>query len=106
MTDMKKAAIPPRVLNPDSTIIQQLGLNTPLGMQRLIMMLVHKLDPQGTGAVLTEADIRSFVDTVTSGRKNISVIGQNNSLHLKLCDDAESKRLVEFERAQRVGTKQ
>lgn len=77
-----------------STVIQQIGLDTPMGVQRLLMLLLSKLDPQGNGVTISLDDINHAVATTAPpplgvGKANMLIRGENDELLLKLVDDAE-----------------
>jgi hypothetical protein len=95
----------PNVINPSATIIQQLGLHTGEGLQRLCMLLVNRLDPQGHGILVTEKDVQEFAAVLTNeGRRHMAVVGMGNTgFVLKLVGDDTGKALAEAaERSQKA----
>lgn len=88
--DMKRHAIINSRDVAGASIIQQTGLNTPEGMQRMFNILLHKMDPKGKGVIVTLADLQNYAETsVIHGKQNTMVYGQFDSILFKLCTDAE-----------------
>jgi hypothetical protein len=73
-----------------ASVIQQTGLDTPEGLQRMISILLHKMDPEGKGVILTLEDMQKYADAaILEGRVNMLVNGLNDHLLFKLCTNAE-----------------
>lgn len=86
----------PRTLSlANSTIIQQLGLDTEYGVQRLLQLMLNKLDPEGKGIRITLDDINNAVEqAITHGRQYFLIAGRDNGLDLKMgtAEEAEAQR--------------
>jgi hypothetical protein len=73
-----------------ATVIQQLGLDTPMGLQRLLMIMLSKLDPESKGIFITLEDInRSIEVQVTNGRDQWLVKGEKDQIYMRMCTLAE-----------------
>jgi hypothetical protein len=91
---MQDAILPKSRHARGSTVIQQMGLDTPMGVQRLMMILLAKLDPESNGINITLEDLNRAVSITADaplgmGKANLLVRGKDDALFLKLCDEAE-----------------
>lgn len=87
---------PAEIRNPQSPILRQLELHTGKGLQRLCMLLVHKLDPEGKGLVINELDVQDFAAKLDTGARNMAVVGKGEEgFMLKLVGEEEAKRFEE-----------
>ena len=77
-----------------STVIQQLGLDTPMGLQRMLMIILSKLDPESNGITITLEDINRSIDVqVKQGRDKWLVNGINDQIFMKMCTKEEVARI-------------
>jgi hypothetical protein len=90
--DMKKGAVIQSRDLAGASIIQQLGMDKPDGMHRMFNVLLHKLDPEGKGVIVTLADLQAYGDAAMAGRQNTLVHGQYDTILFKLCTDEEMAR--------------
>lgn len=73
-----------------STVIQQMGLDTELGVQRLLLLLMVKVDPENKGFNITLSDINNALKTVVVDAKpDILIYGHNDKVFLKMVDAKE-----------------
>lgn len=69
-----------------ATVIQQMGLDSQMGMQRLLMILLDKLDPEGKGVTLTLQDLNHAIhSTLTERRSEMLIRGESDQILLQLC---------------------
>jgi hypothetical protein len=87
--DMKKGAVIQSRDLAGASIIQQTGMDKPDGMHRMFNVLLHKLDPEGKGVLVTLADIQAYGEAAMAGRQNTLVHGQYDAILFKLCTNAE-----------------
>jgi hypothetical protein len=87
--DMKKNMVLPRVLK-NASIIQQLGLDTEKGFQRLFMILLHYADPERKGITLDLDTINVIVDKMANKHQNqLLVEGKDDKIFIKALDAVE-----------------
>lgn len=87
---------PAKLLNPESRVIKQLGLDTPQGLTRLLLALIAKYDPDGHGITITPADIMKTVEiAVNQRRQNIMVHGRGENIILMLKTDEDAQETIE-----------
>lgn len=73
-----------------STVIQQLGLDTEMGLQRILQILTDKIDPESKGFYITLADINHAVETmVTHRRSEWLILGEDDQIYFRLCTPEE-----------------
>lgn len=99
LAEKSRRYILPRALNiANSTVIQQLGLDTEFGMQRLLQLLLNKIDPNGEGVRLDLNDINNAVEqSMLHGRQYFLIRGENDALFMKMgtAKEAEEARMKE-----------
>lgn len=86
--DMKSGAVIRARDLAGASVSQQLGLNTPEGVQRLIMILLAKLDPDNQGVFISIPDLNMIIPKLVE-RPNLVVLGEKDQLFLKLCNTSE-----------------
>jgi hypothetical protein len=83
-----------------ATIIQQLGLDTEMGLQRMLQIMLVKMDPESKGITISLDDINhAYKVTMEQSRKNWLVKGEADAIFMKMCTDLEMDNLRAFANA-------
>lgn len=99
--DMKKNMVLPRLIG-QASVIQQLGLDTPQGVQRLLMMLLHYADPESKGIVFDIPTINKIIHKMVDEHKNnLSLIGEDDKLIIKAVDGVELYMIQKQQKAKK-----
>lgn len=73
-----------------STVIQQMGLDTEMGLQRLLQILLIKFDPGGYGIRVTLNDLNKVAAAMVEKKRNTMLVrGEDDAVFLKMATAEE-----------------
>lgn len=87
------------VLNPDSTVLQQLQGH----WQTIASILVWKLAPGENGVRVTAADMQAYADAVAKGEVVLYTHGHKDSIDFRIVTKEAAQRLTAHDRATNRG---
>lgn len=88
---------PNRIINPDSTVLQQVDGY----WQKLAAMIVWKLVPRGESVTITAEDMKRFAADYAPTGPVLLTHGHFDSFEFKIVSEADAQRLAEHDRTMR-----